>query len=135
MSNVETRLSIAAEADVATASLLAKSVAADVGFDTAGQAGIATVVSELARNILKYAVQGSITLRRLVQDSRCGVEVVASDDGPGIEDVAAALTDHFSTAGSLGLGLPGVRRLVDEFDLETSANGGTRVSVRKWARP
>ena len=93
---------------------------------------IATAVSELARNILKYAVSGEIRLRQVDGPSGRGIEIEAVDRGPGIEDPEAAMRDHFSSGGTLGLGLPGVRRMMDEFSLESTPGEGTRVTAVKW---
>jgi len=125
------QIRIVAEMDVARAALRAGMVGEQLGFDAAACAMLATAVSELARNIIKYAGKGEVRLTRL-EGSRPGVEVIAIDQGPGISDTAAALTDHYSSSGTLGLGLPGVRRLMDEFELESEAGKGTRVVARKW---
>ncbi|MBW2028130.1 MAG: anti-sigma regulatory factor [Deltaproteobacteria bacterium] len=93
---------------------------------------VATAVSELATNILRYAGDGAVTIKIVEENSRKGIEVVAQDGGPGISDVEAALKDHFSTSKSLGLGLPGARRLADEFVIESGAGRGTSVIIRKW---
>jgi serine/threonine-protein kinase RsbT len=113
--------------------LEARSFATDLGFDAPAVAKVSTVVSELGRNILKYAGQGDVLLKELPGPPR-GIEVVVSDRGPGIEDVEVALQDHFSSGGTLGLGLPGVRRLADEFDIQSAPGKGTRVTFRKWLR-
>jgi len=102
------------------------------GFDETPSHMIATAVSELVRNILKYAGTGEIRLRRVQGSSRHGIEIEAIDQGPGIADCEAAMRDHFSSAGTLGLGLPGVKRMMDEFSLESTLGEGTRVTVRKW---
>ena len=94
---------------------------------------IKTAVSELGYNIIKYAGKGIIRLTPL-KDKRTGIEIVASDKGPGIEDLEAALSDQFSTGGTLGLGLPGVKRLMDEFEVDTSPEKGTKITVRKWIK-
>ena len=93
---------------------------------------IATAVSELVRNILKYAGSGEIRLRRVKEKAGRGVEIEAVDHGPGISDCEAAMQDHFSSSGTLGLGLPGVKRMMDEFSLESAPGEGTRVTARKW---
>ena len=93
---------------------------------------IATAVSELARNILKYASAGEIRLRQVEGPSGRGVEIETVDRGPGIEDVEAAMRDHFSSGGTLGLGLPGVRRMMDELSLESTPGEGTCVTAVKW---
>ena len=94
---------------------------------------IATAISELARNIVTYAKQGEIRLK-VIEGSpdRRGIQVIAHDDGPGIADLDQALRDGFSTSGSLGVGLPGVRRLVDEFHIDSQRDRGTTVTITKW---
>jgi serine/threonine-protein kinase RsbT len=104
----------------------------EAGFAETPSRMIGTAVSELVRNILKYAGTGEIRLRRVKGMGRRGVEVEAIDRGPGIPDCEAAMKDHFSSGGSLGLGLPGVRRMMDEFSLESTPGEGTRVTARKW---
>lgn len=104
----------------------------EAGFDDTPSRLIATAVSELVRNILKYAGSGEIRLRRVKEPSRRGIEIEALDRGPGIVDCEAAMHDHFSSGGTLGLGLPGVKRMMDEFWLESTPGEGTRVTVRKW---
>ena len=93
---------------------------------------VITAASELAHNILKYAGNGTISFSILEEGTKLGVELVASDSGPGIPNVEQAMTDHFSTSGTLGLGLPGVKRLVDEFDLNSEDGVGTTVTFRVW---
>jgi serine/threonine-protein kinase RsbT len=102
------------------------------GFGEVPSRMIATAVSELVRNILKYAGTGEIYLRQVEGSRGRGVEIEAVDDGPGIEDLEAAMRDHSSTGGTLGLGLPGVERMMDEFSLDSAPGKGTRVKARKW---
>ena len=128
----ETRIAIRGESDVARAILHANRISQATAFQSVDQSRIATAVSELARNILKYAGQGEIILRQIVGKTGRGLEVVALDNGPGIADQDRALSDHFSSSGTLGLGLPGVRRMMDEFELVSESGAGTRVTVRKW---
>lgn len=128
----EHRIHIAGDTDVAVAVMQARQQSEAIGFDASCSCRIATAVSELARNILKYADVGDIVLRHHVDDIRVGIEVRAEDRGPGIGDVEQALRDRFSTGRTLGLGLPGVRRLMDEFDIDSRPGEGTRVTVRKW---
>jgi serine/threonine-protein kinase RsbT len=104
----------------------------EAGFAEAPGQMIATSVSELARNILKYAGTGEIRLRRVNRMGRRGVEIEAIDHGPGIADCEAAMQDHFSSGGTLGLGLPAVKRMMDEFSLESAPGQGTRVTACKW---
>jgi serine/threonine-protein kinase RsbT len=126
------RIRIAGEADVTRAIIETGNAAARLEFRVDKKSRITTAASELARNILKYAVRGEITVRILREPARVGVELSARDSGPGIEDVDAALRDHVSTGGTLGLGLPGVRRLMDEFAIESTPASGTRVTVVLW---
>ncbi len=107
-------------------------MATELGFSTGDATLIATAISELARNIVSYARKGQITLKMVNGLSRQGIAVIASDDGPGITDIRQALRDGYSTSGSLGLGLPGVRRLMDEFEITSQPGRGTMVAVKKW---
>ncbi len=132
MTPQETRLAIENEMDVTRAVLQAVSFCSEMGFDRPRGQMVATAVSELARNIIKYATRGELILRPIARSGGEGVEIVADDRGPGMEDVKRALQDHYSSSGTLGLGLPGVRRMMDEFDLESQRGQGTRVTVRKW---
>jgi serine/threonine-protein kinase RsbT len=128
----EIRVPINSDQDIVLARQKGKTLAADAGFSPVDCTLVATAISELARNIVSYAKKGEIALQ-LVRDSRrSGILIIASDDGPGIADLRLALRDGFSTSGSLGLGLPGVRRLVDEFQISSSAGQGTVVKVTKW---
>jgi serine/threonine-protein kinase RsbT len=105
-----------------------------MGFSPGDATLVATAISELARNIILYAKRGHITLQALANSGSRGIAIVARDEGPGIPDVRRALEDGYSTSRSLGLGLPGVRRLMDEFEIESEVNRGTRVTVRKWRK-
>ena len=110
----------------------ARRLCADIGFAESDQFLVATVVSELATNILHYAGQGEVRLKALQVYGRQGVEVLAVDHGPGIADIAKALTDNYSTGGTLGLGLPSVKRIMDEFTIESEPGCGVRCLARKW---
>lgn len=123
---------IQSEMDVRRAVLEATRFAQAAGFAETPSRMIATAVSELVRNILKYAGSGEMKLRRVEKPGARGVEVEVSDHGPGIPDIDAAMSDHFSSGGTLGMGLPGVKRMMDEFSMESSPGKGTRVTVRKW---
>jgi serine/threonine-protein kinase RsbT len=129
------RISIESDADVVTARQRARALAVGLDMPSTDQTLLATAISEVARNITAYAQRGEVLLE-LVRDGqgRRGIRVVASDEGPGIEDVERALTDGFTTGGGLGLGLPGARRLVDEFQIETAPGVGTTVTLVKWTR-
>ncbi len=109
----------------------AASLAQNAGFDAAGCQLIATAVSELCNNILKYAIRGQVMVRVLREGKRLGIEIEARDQGPGIQNTELAMTDGVSSGETLGLGLPGVKRMMDEFSLDTSPNG-TIVRARKW---
>lgn len=132
MGDAEVRVMIAREGDVARAIVHARKMSKEGEFGSVDQSKIATAVSELARNILKYAGHGEIVLRLLERDTARGMEIVARDRGCGIEDKAQALADHFSSGGTLGLGLPGVKRMMDDFDLQSEPGVGTQVTVTKW---
>jgi serine/threonine-protein kinase RsbT len=128
----EVRLPVATEMEVTRCVIAAGNFAVQTGFDEARGRMIATAVSELARNIVKYAGKGELRLRRVERALERGVEIEAVDRGPGIVDAERAMSDHYSSGGTLGLGLPGVKRLMDEFELETASGAGTRVTARKW---
>ena len=120
------------DADVVMARQRGRNVAEQLGMSSSQQTMVATAISEIARNIVVYVGRGTITITVVDNGSHAGIEVVARDDGPGIDDVDQALKDGFSTAGSLGLGLPGARRLMDDFLLESTPGAGTTVTMRKW---
>jgi serine/threonine-protein kinase RsbT len=128
----EIRVTINSDQDIVLARQKGRSLAAELGFSPGDATLIATAISELARNIVTYARKGLITLRVIQGSSRRGISVIASDDGPGIADLRQAMRDGFSTSGSLGLGLPGVRRLMDEFEIVSRSGRGTTVAVKKW---
>ncbi|MBT4259134.1 MAG: anti-sigma regulatory factor [Nitrospina sp.] len=125
-------MNISGEADVAYAALDAKNYAKEIGFSNSDQYMISTAVSELARNILVYAKKGTIYLKTIEEKSKKGVEVVAEDSGPGIKDTEKALEDNFSTGGTMGVGLPGAKRLMDDFQIDSRHNQGTKIIIRKW---
>lgn len=108
-----------------------RELATNMGFSAVDQTRIATAVSELARNIFIFAGKGTIAIFAL-QGDRKGVQILCEDDGPGIADIELAMSDGYSTAKSLGLGLPGARRLMDEFRIESEPGKGTRVTITKW---
>jgi serine/threonine-protein kinase RsbT len=128
----EIRVAINSDQDIVSARQKGRVMANELGFSSGDATLIATAISELARNIVSYARKGQITLKVVNGLNRQGIAVIASDDGPGIADVRQALRDGFSTSGSLGLGLPGVRRLMDEFDITSQPGRGTIVAVTKW---
>jgi serine/threonine-protein kinase RsbT len=123
---------IASDADILTARRSGRSLAAALGFGPRDLALITTVISELSRNILDFAKEGEITVLEMAGKGKLGITVVGRDHGPGILDVSQALRDGFSTSGSLGMGLPGVRQVMDEFEIQSSPGRGTAVTARKW---
>ncbi len=128
----EIRVSICSDHDIVVARQKGRALAAALGFSMGASTLIATSISELARNIVSYAKCGEILLKKIHGSNREGIMVVARDEGSGIADLQLALRDGFSTSGSLGLGLPGVRRLMDEFEIVSQAGRGTTVTVKKW---
>jgi len=128
----EIRVAINSDQDIVSARQKGRLMATELGFSTGDATLIATAISELARNIVSYAHHGQVTLRMVNGLNRQGISVIATDDGPGIPDIRQALRDGFSTSGSLGLGLPGVRRLMDEFEINSQPGKGTTVAVKKW---
>jgi len=123
---------IVQDTDIVEARLAARALAARVGFTGTDVVLIASAVSEVARNIVSYARPGEVVLSVVQNQSRLGVEVIARDQGPGIADLSRALEKGFSTSRSLGLGLPGSKRYMDEFLLESTVGVGTTVTMRKW---
>jgi serine/threonine-protein kinase RsbT len=130
----EIRVAIRTDADVVTARQEARTMGASLGFSSTDLTLLATAISEIARNITTYAGEGEVALRVITDSGRQGIEVVASDDGPGIADVELAMQDGYTTGNGLGLGLPGTRRLVDDFELETAPGTGTTIRLVKWTR-
>ena len=130
----ETCVPIEHEADIVTARQKGRELAAATGLSSTEQTLVATAISELARNIVVYARRGEVLLAPLERDGRRGILVVARDQGPGIANPELAMRDGYSTANSLGMGLPGARRLMDEFELSTAPGRGTTVTMKKWVR-
>lgn len=128
----ETRILIGGDQDIVKARQEGRRVAGDVGFSVTDLVLIATAISELARNIVRYARKGEIAIRPLSNSGHRGIEIVARDEGPGIKDVEQVLQVGFSTSSGLGLGLPGVRRLMDEFEIQSKLGAGTTVITKKW---
>ena len=128
----ELRVRITSDADILSARGQARARVLELGFPTTEMVRIVTAVSELARNMLLYAGRGELSLSTISSNGRIGILIVARDEGPGIPDVEKALLDGFSTSGGLGLGLPGTRRLMDEFTIQSEPNKGTVVTVKKW---
>jgi serine/threonine-protein kinase RsbT len=120
------------DADIVTARLKGRDLALRAGFKDTDLILIATAISEVARNIVSYAKSGEIRLVLEKRKGRSGIVVIASDQGPGIPDIEEAMQDGFSTGNSLGLGLPGAKRLMDEFEIRSKVGKGTTVTLKKW---
>lgn len=118
--------------DVTSAIIRISELARRIGFNVIEKSSVMTAVSELAHNILKYANHGRLTMAIVESRIGRGIEIVAEDHGPGIADIQMAMRDHYSESGTLGLGLPGSKRLMDEFALWSEPGAGTRVTARKW---
>jgi len=112
--------------------MAARALAAEAGFEGVDLVMIATAVSEVARNIIEYAKPGELALAIINNGHRRGLEVIARDQGPGIADVGRALEDGYSSGRGLGLGLPGARRLMDEFQVDSKIGRGTTITMKKW---
>lgn len=132
--DAEIRIPIETDADIVTARQEGRHLASQLDLTPSDLTVLASAISEVARNIVEYASRGEVLIRLIEKGGRRGVLVVAEDVGPGIADKDMAMQDGYSTSGSLGLGLPGARRLMDEFDLTTEIGKGTKVTMRKWAR-
>ena len=130
----EARVVVETDRDIVSARQQGRVMAVQLGFSPGSATLIATAISELSRNILLYASRGEVTMRTIENNGSKGITVEARDDGPGIPQPQRALEDGFSTSGRLGLGLPGVKRLMDEFRLETAPGRGTVIVVHKWVR-
>jgi len=130
----EVRVGIATDNDIVTARQEGRRLSSELGFSSTDLTLIATAISEVARNIRLYAEQGDVQLRLLRERGREGILVVARDKGPGILDVERAMQDGYSSGGGSGLGLPGARRLMDEFDIRSKPGKGVTVTMKKWTR-
>ena len=126
-------IALESEHDIIIARSEVRSLAAVLGFRPIDQTRLVTVSSELARNIVKYARRGRMIAQPLdAAEGRAGIRLIFEDEGPGIPDIAAAMRDGFSTGRGLGKGLPGSKRLVDVFEIESEVGRGTRVTVVRW---
>ena len=130
----ESKIEIVTEWDIVTARQLGRNEAKTIGFGTVDQARITTAISELARNIYLFAKAGEIIIERVEEETRQGIVITAVDKGPGIEDIRRVMEDGFTTSGGLGSGLPGVKRLMDHMDIQSSLGKGTTVRIEKWLK-
>jgi serine/threonine-protein kinase RsbT len=128
----EAQIAITTDTDIVQARQLGRALAAQIGCSATDQTMVATAISEIARNILTHAGGGQVSMYLVERRGRRGLEIVATDDGPGIADIDRALQDGFTTGAGLGLGLPGARRLMDELTVSSSPGGGTTVVMVKW---
>ena len=127
-------VSIGSDVDIVLARQQGRTMAGSIGFGATDATLIATAISELARNIVMYAQKGEVMMRSVETAHSKGILIVARDDGPGIPSIQDVLRDGYSTSGGLGLGLPGVKRLMDEFSIESELKQGTTVTVKKWLK-
>lgn len=125
-------IKIETESDIVSARQVGRNLSRQLGFGTIMQSRMATSISELARNIYLYAGKGTITISPIEREGAIGLQIAAIDAGPGIPDIRKALEDGYTTSGALGAGLPGVRRMMDEFDIQSAPGEGTRVVIMKW---
>jgi len=128
----EARVTIHSPSDIVTARQQGRRLATQVGFEGMDLTVVATAISEVARNIIEYARSGEILIRVVHDGGRRGLMVQATDEGPGIADVEQAMLDGYSTGKGLGIGLPGAKRLMDDFDVHSRPGRGTTVVMRKW---
>jgi serine/threonine-protein kinase RsbT len=119
-------------ADIVAARQQGRNLASQAGFSHSNLTIIATAISEVARNIVEYAKEGEVIITLISDASKKGVEIIAADNGPGIPDVTTVMRDGFSTGKGLGIGLPGARRLMDEFAIASAVGNGTVVTMKKW---
>jgi serine/threonine-protein kinase RsbT len=130
----ERTIPIRSDLDIVTARVEGRELAKELGFGVIDQARIATAISELTRNIVQYAEEGEAIMRPIEVGGRVGIEIICQDEGPGIPDIDLAMQDGFSTSKSMGMGMPGAKRLMDEFEIESEVGIGTTVIIRKWLR-
>jgi serine/threonine-protein kinase RsbT len=128
----EDHVDIVNDDDVIAARRKGRMLAAEIGFSATDQAMLAAVITELARNIVDYAGRGEVLIHPIEDAGRRGIEVIARDRGPGIPNIKEALQAPYSVAGGLGLGLRGVKGLMDSLDIISVPGRGTTVTARKW---
>jgi serine/threonine-protein kinase RsbT len=135
-SSTEARIALATEDDIIRARKEARELARSLGFGLVDQSRIATAVSELTRNVIRYATngRGDVVIHSVASPRGVGIEIVVADDGPGMPNIASAAPDIIASEKGMGLGLPGTRRLMDEMVIDTGPARGTTVTIRKWRR-
>jgi serine/threonine-protein kinase RsbT len=135
MIDSEERVTIQSEQDIVAARQRAREIARSLGFGMVDQSRVATAVSEVTRNVVRYATnsRGETYIRTLSGDRR-GIEIVVADEGPGIDDIDQALREGFTSGAGMGMGLPGSKRLMDELTIDSVLGRGTVITMRKWCR-
>lgn len=128
----EVRLEIRTLADIVDARRSGRELAAKLGFSSSNLTLIATAISEIARNLVEYANGGEVAISMIRNGTKQGVKIVASDQGPGIADIPTVMRDGYSSRKGLGIGLPGTKRLMDEFDIRSTIGKGTIITMKKW---
>lgn len=125
-------MGIESAVDIVAARQQARALAAEAGFSTCDATLITTAVSEMTRNILEYASRGEVTISVVKKGAKSGVQIIAADQGPGIADVEQVMKDGYSSRKGMGIGLPGTKRLMDEFEIASTVGRGTTVTMKKW---
>jgi len=128
----EVRVPIASLADIVAARQQGRELAAQMGFSSFNLTLIATAIAEVGRNIVDFAERGEMTISMIKNGTRQGVQIVATDQGPGIADISTAMRDGYSSTNGLGIGLPGAKRVMDEFEITSKPGQGTTVTMKKW---
>lgn len=128
------RVTVASDDDLVAARREGRVLAEKLGFSTSEATLVSTAISELARNIVSYARRGEIQVSLVHNGNKRGINIIARDEGPGITDISLAMREGYSTSGGLGIGLPGVRRIMDEFDIASDLGRGTTITITKWKR-
>lgn len=132
MMDIKATVEIVTEWDIVAVRQLGRNEAKAIGFDAVDQARITTAISELARNIYLYARDGEVTIERISKGGKVGIRIAAVDKGPGVNNLKKVMEDGYSTSGGLGAGLPGVKRLMDTMDIQSTVGKGTTVIIEKW---
>jgi serine/threonine-protein kinase RsbT len=130
----QAQVRIQSSADIVMARQQGRALAMQTGFTSGDLTIIVTAISEVARNILEYAKEGEVIITRVQASHKQGIEIIATDRGPGITDIALVLRDGYSSGKGLGIGLPGARRLMDEFEITSEVGKGTTVRMTKWVQ-
>jgi len=130
----QVRVQISSAADIVAARQEARALAIEAGFSVCDSTLITTAISEITRNVLEYAQQGEVTISVLKNGSKNGVKIVVNDRGPGIANIPQVMKDGYSSRQGLGIGLPGTKRLMDEFEIRSKVGSGTTITMKKWNR-